>query len=98
MTQKRPYFRPYFISLLKTGDKIRKLLLFIGLDFTIIVFILFIVNCVSFTNIETLYEVHIWFFVNALTHLMLLISFYSPWKQQKISGFIMFSGGIGKDQ
>ena len=29
-----------------------------------------------------------------LTHFMPLISFYIPWKHQKISGFLMFSGDI----
>ena len=28
---------------------------------------------------------------------MPLVSFYTPWKQQKTSGFLMFSGGIKRD-
>ena len=33
-----------------------------------------------------------------LTHFMPLISFYTPWKHQKTSDFLMFSGGIERDQ
>ena len=33
-----------------------------------------------------------------LTRSMLLVSFYTLWKHHKISGFLMFSGGIEKDQ
>ena len=33
-----------------------------------------------------------------LTHLIPLVSFYTPWKQQKTFGFLMFSGGIEKVQ
>ena len=33
-----------------------------------------------------------------LTHFMSLISFDTPWKHQKTSGFLMFSGGIKRDQ
>ena len=29
---------------------------------------------------------------------MPLASFYTPWRHQKISGFLMFSGGIERDQ
>ena len=29
-----------------------------------------------------------------LTHFMWLVSFCTPWKHQKIKGFLMFSGGI----
>ena len=29
---------------------------------------------------------------------MPLVSFYIPWKHQKTSGFLMFSGGIERDQ
>ena len=33
-------------------------------------------------------------FINSLTHFMPLSSFYTPWKYQKTSDFLMFSGGI----
>ena len=33
-----------------------------------------------------------------LTHFMSLVSFNTPWKHQKTSSFLMFSGGIQKDQ
>ena len=33
-----------------------------------------------------------------LTHFMPPISFYTPWKHQKKRGFLMFSGGIERDQ
>ena len=33
----------------------------------------------------------------ALTHFMSLVCFYTPWKRQKTSGFLMFSGGIERD-
>ena len=33
-----------------------------------------------------------------LTHFMPVISFYTPWKHQKTSGFLMFLGGIERDQ
>ena len=32
-----------------------------------------------------------------VTHFMPLISFYTPWKHQKTSGFLMFSGDIERD-
>ena len=35
---------------------------------------------------------------STLTHLMPLVSFDIPWKRQKIKGFLMFSGGIERDQ
>ena len=33
-----------------------------------------------------------------LTQFTVVLSFYTPWKHQKISGFLMFSGGIENDQ
>ena len=33
-----------------------------------------------------------------LTHFKPLIFFYTPWKHHKISGFLMFSGGVERDQ
>ena len=33
-----------------------------------------------------------------LTNFMLLVSFDTPWKHQKTRGFMMFSGGIERDQ
>ena len=33
-----------------------------------------------------------------LNHFMLLVSFYTPRKHQKIYGFLVFSMGIDKDQ
>ena len=33
-----------------------------------------------------------------LTHIMSLASFYTSWKYQKTSGFLMFSGGIKREQ
>ena len=36
-------------------------------------------------------------FMKKLTHFMPLISFDTPWKQ-KTRGFLMFSGGIKRDQ
>ena len=33
-----------------------------------------------------------------LTHFMPLVSFYSPWKRQKTSSFLIFLGGIERDQ
>ena len=33
-----------------------------------------------------------------LTHFMPLVSFDTPWKHQRTKGFLMFSGGIEKDQ
>ena len=32
------------------------------------------------------------------THFTLLVCIYTPWKHQKTSGFLMFSGGIERDQ
>ena len=32
------------------------------------------------------------------THFMSLVFFYTPWKYQTISGFLMFSSGIERDQ
>ena len=37
-------------------------------------------------------------FMKKLTHFMPLISFHTPWKHQKTRGFLMFSGGIKRDQ
>ena len=37
-------------------------------------------------------------FLKELTHFVPLISFDTPWKHQKTSGFLMFSGGITRDQ
>ena len=37
-------------------------------------------------------------YILPLTHFMPLISFDTPWKHQKIRGFMMFSGGIKRDQ
>ena len=34
----------------------------------------------------------------SLIHFMPLVSFYTSWKHQKISGFLMFLGGIERDQ
>ena len=36
--------------------------------------------------------------LNVLTHFMPLFSFDNPWKHQKTKGFLMFSGGIERDQ
>ena len=36
------------------------------------------------------------FFEIFSTHSMLLVSFYTPWKHQKTSGFLMFSRGVEK--
>ena len=37
--------------------------------------------------------------VNCLVaHFIPLISFYTPWKHEKISDFLTFSGGIERDQ
>ena len=36
--------------------------------------------------------------VDVLTHFMPLVSFYTPSKHQKTSGFLTFSGGIERDQ
>ena len=36
--------------------------------------------------------------VVSLTHFMLLRSFFTPGKYQKTSDFLMFSGGIERDQ
>ena len=33
-----------------------------------------------------------------LTHFMSLVFFYTPWKHQKASGFLMFPGGIERYQ
>ena len=33
-----------------------------------------------------------------LTNFMLLLFFYTPWKHKKPRGFLMFSGGIERDQ
>ena len=33
-----------------------------------------------------------------LTHSIPLVSFYTPWKNQKIPGFLMFSGGLEREQ
>ena len=33
-----------------------------------------------------------------LTHFKSLVSFYIPWKHQKTFGFLMFSGGLERDQ
>ena len=32
-----------------------------------------------------------------VTHVMSLLFFYTPWKYQKVSGFLMFSGGIERN-
>ena len=36
--------------------------------------------------------------VDGLTDFMPMVSFYTPWKHQKTSGFLMFSGAIERDQ
>ena len=36
--------------------------------------------------------------LHTVNHFMPLASFYTPWKHQKISGFLMVSGGIERDQ
>ena len=36
--------------------------------------------------------------LKGFTHLMSLIFFYTFWKHQKTRGFLIFSGGLGKDQ
>ena len=33
-----------------------------------------------------------------LTHFIPLVSFYTPWKHRKAFGFVVFSGGIERDQ
>ena len=35
---------------------------------------------------------------SCLAHFMPLVSFYTPWKYQKTSSFLIFSGGIERDQ
>ena len=37
-------------------------------------------------------------FSKYLAHFMLLVSFYTSWKYQKISGFLMFTGGLVKNK
>ena len=41
-----------------------------------------------------------WFtsIVLLLIHFIVLVSFYAPWKHQQSSGFLIFSGGIERDQ
>ena len=34
---------------------------------------------------------------DSLTHFMLLVSFYTPRKHQKTTGFLIFSGSIERD-
>ena len=36
--------------------------------------------------------------LESLAHFMPLISFYTPWKNQKTKGFLIFSGGIERDR
>ena len=38
------------------------------------------------------------FFFQNLTHFMPLVFLYTPWKHKKTSAFLMFSGGIERDQ
>ena len=38
------------------------------------------------------------FFFQNLTHFMPLVFLYTPRKHQKTSGFLIFSGGIERDQ
>ena len=55
----------------------------------------------SFTNIHTIFHKQRFFSTPphcCLIHFMPLISFDTPWKHQKTSGFLMFSGGMKRDQ
>ena len=36
--------------------------------------------------------------IKKITYFMLLVSFYTPWKHQKTTGFLMFLGGIERNQ
>ena len=48
----------------------------------------------SWSNIKIIYNC----LTTHLTHFMPLISFDTPWKHQNTSGFLIFSGGIKRDQ
>ena len=78
-------------------------------NFLVMRFSLFIVSMKRFHLIDFLFEpiaIHEVFentsflLVNAfcISHFMPLTSFDTPWKHQKTSGFLMFSGGIKRDQ
>lgn len=45
-----------------------------------------------------LLRMSMYIFFSLLTHILSLISFYSSWEHQKISEFLIFSGGTEKDQ
>ena len=49
----------------------------------------------SLTGLENVYRLKQKVIIfKALTHSQPIFHFYSPWKQQKTGGFLMFSGGI----
>ena len=67
-------------------------------------------SCLSYATVSTLATVEVdcsrcWSYtsfitssqLSVITHFMPLISFDTPWKHQKTSGFLMFSGGIKRD-
>ena len=43
------------------------------------------------------YKVEVFLFFHFLIHFQTMLHFYTPWKHQKISSFLMFSGGIEKE-
>ena len=45
-----------------------------------------------------LLRMSMYIFFSLLTHILSLICFYFPWEHQKISEFLIFSGGTEKDQ
>ena len=45
----------------------------------------------------TLYDVVYENGTQSLTHFTWTLSFYTPWKRHKKSGFLTFSGGIGTE-
>ena len=49
-----------------------------------------------YTKFRKVSQFRVWFILNS--YFMPLVSFYIPWKYQKTSNFLMFSGGIERNQ
>ena len=49
-----------------------------------------------YTKFRKVSQFRVWFILNS--YFMPLVSFYIPWKYQKMSNFLMFSGGTERNQ
>ena len=65
------------------------------LDYALFHEALLLLRCIQL-YLKVLNHIYVlkWYIIQCLTHLSPVSYFYTPWKRQKIFGFLMFSGGI----